>query len=84
MILRTLRGFSFAKVRRKYVPGHSLNRQAVTRVDSPVQVPPLASSISLTLVLVCWLVPHVVEQSASTQSPHLQSTKLQFLYNQDI
>ena len=67
------------KVSWKFVLGHSTIRQNETFVDSPVQLPPLASSTSLIRVLFWLPGPHVAEQSPSTQSSHSQSTKIQYI-----
>ena len=64
----------------KYIPGQLATIQDTTSVDSSEQVPPCASSVILTRVLVCWPAPHVVEQVPLTQAAHTQSTKMMYIY----
>ena len=55
-----------------FSPGHSTSIHSSISSGWPVQVPPLSSSTSLTLVLVLVPTPHSAEQAPTTHSSHSQ------------
>ena len=73
---------SILRRQENFSPGHSTSIHSSISSGWPVQVPPLSSSTSLTLVLVLVPTPHSAEQAPITHSSHSQwITKIEISSN---